>query len=133
MKKILLLGMFFVASMTIKAQTAVTQAFEKQYYIYNIITFSGSLNTEGFKVDVDNGQNIEKLKNAEGKKINFKTPAAALMYFFNEGWELYVTGGTSEGASYGGIGAISTTSYWIIRKPCTKEEFEKVVQEGIKK
>ncbi len=107
------------------------QTTDKQYHIYNIITFSGSLKNEGFKVDIDDGKTIEKLKDAEGNTIKFKTPAAALMYLYSLGWELYVNGATSEGAMAGGYGASITTSYWIIRKPCSKEEFEKAVQEGL--
>lgn len=128
MKKIILTLTFACLTLLAFAQNQ-----EKQYYLYNIITFSGSLKIEGFKVDVDNGKSIEKLKDANGKKINFKTPAAALMYFYNEGWELYINGATSQGSSYAGTGASTTTSYWVIRKPCTKEEFEKAVEEGIKK
>lgn len=109
------------------------QVSESQHYIYNIVTFSGSLKNEGFKVDLDNGKTIEKLKDKEGKKMKFKTPAAALMYFTSEGWELYVNGATSEGAVANGYGGSITTTYWIIRKPCTKEEFSKAVEEGIKK
>lgn len=107
------------------------QTTDKQYHIYNIITFSGSLKNEGFKVDIDDGKTIEKLTDAEGNTIKFKTPAAALMYLYSLGWELYVNGATSEGAMVNGIGSSRTTSYWIIRKPCTKEEFEKAVQEGL--
>lgn len=91
------------------------------------------MKNEGFKVDLDNGKTIEKLKDKEGKKMKFKTPAAALMYFTSEGWELYVNGATSEGAIANGYGGSITTTYWIIRKPCTKEEFSKAVEEGIKK
>lgn len=109
------------------------QVSENQHYFYNIVTFSGSLKNEGFKVDLDNGKTIEKLKDKEGKKMKFKTPAAALMYFTSEGWELYVNGATSEGAIANGYGGSITTTYWIIRKPCTKEEFSKAVEEGIKK
>lgn len=127
MKKFILILALISTSLSVFSQTT-----EKEYYLYNIITFNGSLKKEGFMVDVDNGQNIEKLKDAEGKKINFKTPAAALMYFLNEGWELYVTGGTTSGASAGGTGVTDTTTYWIIRKSCSKEEFEKAVKEGIK-
>lgn len=43
------------------------------------------------------------------------------MYFISQGWELYVNGGTTEGEVANGFGAIDTTSYWILRKPCTKE------------
>ncbi len=109
------------------------QTNEEQYYIYNIVTFTGSLKNEGFKVDIDDGKTIEKLKDAEGNKIKFNTPAAALMYFISQGWELFTNGATTEGEMAMGSGASETTSFWIIRKPCTKEEFEKAVQEGIRK
>ena len=128
MKKALLLLAMVCLPLFVSAQTT-----EKQYYIYNIITFSGSLKNEGFKVDLDDGKTIEKLKDSKGKTIKFNTPAAALMYLYSLGWELYVNGATSEGAMYGGIGASETTSYWIMRKPCTKEEFEKAVEDGIRK
>lgn len=128
MKKALLLLALVCLPLFASAQTT-----EKQYYIYNIVTFSGSLKNEGFKVDLDDGKTIEKLKDSEGNKMKFNTPAAALMYLISEGWELYVNGATSEGAVVNGFGASETTSYWIIRKPCTKEEFNKAVEEGIRK
>ena len=128
MKKALLLLAMVCLPLFASAQTT-----EKQYYIYNIVTFSGSLKNEGFKVDLDDGKTIEKLKDSKGNKMQFNTPAAALMYLYSLGWELYVNGATTEGAMYGGIGASETTSYWVIRKPCTKEEFEKAVEDGIRK
>ena len=128
MKKVLLLLAIMCLPLFASAQTT-----EKQYYIYNIVTFSGSLKNEGFKVDLDDGKTIEKLKDSNGNKMKFNTPAAALMYLYSLGWELYVNGATTEGAMYGGIGASETTSYWVIRKPCTKEEFEKAVEDGIRK
>lgn len=128
MKKALLLLALVCLPLFASAQTT-----EKQYYIYNIVTFSGSLKNEGFKVDLDDGKTIEKLKDSEGNKMKFNTPAAAFMYLISEGWELYVNGATSEGAVANGFGVSETTSYWIIRKPCTKEEFNKAVEEGIRK
>ena len=128
MKKVLLFLVLICLPLLTSAQTT-----EKQYYIYNIITFSGSLKNEGFKVDLDDGKTIEKLKDSEGNKMKFNTPAAALMYLYSLGWELYINGATSEGAVVNGIGGSSTTSYWIMRKPCTKEEFEKAVEDGIRK
>ena len=128
MKKALILLAMVCLPLFVSAQTK-----EKQYFIYNIVTFSGSLKNEGFKVDLDDGKTIEKLKDSEGNKMKFNTPAAALMYLYSLGWELYVNGATTEGAMYGGIGASETTSYWVIRKPCTKEEFEKAVEDGIRK
>ena len=128
MKKALLLLAMVCLPLFASAQTT-----EKQYYIYNIVTFSGSLKNEGFKVDLDDGKTIEKLKDSKGNKMKFNTPAAALMYLYSLGWELYVNGATSEGTMAAGYGANETTSYWIMRKPCTKEEFEKVVEDGIRK
>lgn len=128
MKKALILLAIIFISLSAFAQTE-----EKQNYIYNIVTFDGSLNNEGFRVDLDNGKEIQKLRDKNGNKMKFNTPAAALMYLVSEGWELYVNGATSQGYSYNGTGGSNTTSYWIIRKPCTKEEFDKAVAEGIRK
>ncbi len=107
--------------------------FAQSTYIYNIVSIEGKINNEGIKVKVDNGKNIEKLKDENGKDIKFNTPAAALMYFISKGWELYINDSTSEGAVFNGIGENRSTSYWIFRKLCTKEEFDKAVKEGIKK
>ena len=112
---------------------AMAQTEESQYYIYNIVTFYGSLDNEGLKVNIDDGKEIKKLKNKEGKKIKFNTPAAALMYFISEGWELYIDGSTSDVNVSKGKGSSLITQYWIIRKPCTKECFDKAVEEGIRK
>ena len=30
-------------------------------------------------------------------------------------------------------GSLKKESYWIIRRPCTQEEFDKTVEEGIRK
>lgn len=128
MKKTLLLLALICLPMFVSAQEA-----EKQYYIYNIVSFSGSVKNEGFRVDVDNGREIEKLKDKDGNKMKFNTPAAALMYLNSLGWELYFNGATVSGGSSGGTGGTSTSSYWVMRKPCTKEEFENAVKDGIRK
>ena len=100
--------------------------------MYNIVTFSGSLRNVGFTVHLDNGKTIERLKDKDGRKLTFNTPAAALMYLISEGWELHTNGATSAGQSVNGTGSSETTSFWIIRKPCTKEEFDTAVEEGIR-
>ena len=76
---------------------ATAQSEATKPYIYNILTFSGSLKKEGFKVDVDNGKEIEKLKDANGKTVKFKTPAAALMY------QVLPSSGDSFGAVLGSV------------------------------
>ena len=130
MKKLLIIIIQAIVSLPLFVSA---QSMEKQYYIYNIVTFSGSLKNEGFRIDLDDGKEIKKLRDKDGNKMKFNTPAAALMYLISEGWELYVNGATSQGYSIDGTGGSSTTSYWIMRKPCIKEEFDRAVDEGIKK
>lgn len=100
-------------------------AVEQQCYMYNIVTFLGGMNNEEFDVDLDDGKRIKMLKGKDGKKVKFRTPAAALMYFISEGWELYVEGVTVNPND-------SRTTYWIMRKPCSKAEFDRAVEEGVK-
>lgn len=123
MKKVILL-LLVLLPLFASAQT-------EQRYLYNIVTFQGDFQKEGLKVKLDNGTTIDKVKNDKGKEIKFKTPAAALMYFLSQGWQMYLSGGTAQGEMAMGYGESKTTSYWIFRKPCSKEEFEKAVKEGI--
>lgn len=109
------------------------QTEEGKYYIYNIVSFVGDFTKENFKVFYDDGSEVKRLRNEEGGKIRFSTPAGALMYFISQGWEMYLNGATSKGSSFQGTGSSETSSYWILRKPCTKEEFEKAVEKAQKK
>jgi hypothetical protein len=127
MKKFILLFLILMP-FAVNAQTK-----DGCYYVYNIVSFEGNFSKEGVKVQIDNGKEVEKLRDANGKRIVFKTPAGALMYFFAQGWEMFMSGATSEGSSWAGTGGSETSSYWILRKPCTKEEFEKAVEEAVKK
>lgn len=117
-----------IAPFVCQAQTTE----EKKYYIYNIVSFEGDFTKEGFKVYYDNGVKVKRLRNEDGEKARFSTPAGALMYFISQGWEMYLNGSTSKGSSFQGTGSSTTSSYWILRKPCTKEEFEKAVEAAIK-
>ena len=125
MKKIILLLAIMLAPFFASAQTS-------EYYIYNIVTFDGTMKREGLKVNIDDGKTIDKLKDENGKAITFKTVAAVYMYLTSKGWQIYLNGGSSEVAVFNGAGGSQTTNYIIIRKPCTKEEFEKAVADGIK-
>lgn len=109
------------------------QTGDEKYYLYNIVSFVGDFTKEDFKVYYDDGIEVKRLRNDKGEKMKFSTPAGALMYFISQGWEMYLNGATSEGASFNGTGESSTSSYWILRKPCTKEEFEKAVESAQKK
>ena len=141
MKRILLLLALMFAGVVATAQKAEAQTqtqtvgqsvAEQQYYKYIIVSITGNIKSEGIKVDVDNGQSVDRLKDKDGKKMTFKTPAAVLMYFLSEGWEMYVSGSSTSGGSASGYGSVSTAPYWIMRKPCTKEEFDTAVKTGIK-
>ena len=127
MKKIILLIMMFIPML------GYCQAEEEKCYLYNIVSFVGDFTKEDFKVYYDDGKEVKRLRNEKDNKVRFSTPAGALMYFISQGWEMYLNGSTSKGASYQGTGSTQTSSYWILRKPCTKEEFEKAVKEAVKK
>ena len=126
MKKILIiLSLFFCMG-------ASAQKVEEKYYIYNIVSFEGDFTKENFKVFYDDGIEVKRLRNDNDNKVRFTTPAGALMYFISKGWEMYLNGATSKGSSVQGTGSSSTSSYWILRKPCSKEEFEKAVNDAVK-
>lgn len=127
MKKLIITLLFIIPLM------GYSQTAEEQYFLYNIVSFEGDFTKEEFKVFYDDGIEVKRLRNEKGEKVRFSTPAGALMYFISQGWEMYLNGATSEGSSFRGTGGSSTSSYWILRKPCTKEEFEKAVEAAKKK
>lgn len=131
MKKAFIIMLAFLAPFFAKAQENTENS--KNFFIYNIVTFEGNFKDEGLKVNIDNGKTVEKLRDSNGKKIEFRTPAAALMFFLSKGWELFTSGGTTEGDSAFGFGGTQTMSYWIFRRPCTEEEFQKTAEEGVKR
>ena len=126
MKNLLFLLLIFVPLM------GFCQSDKEKYYIYNIVSFEGDFTRENFKVYYDDGIDVKRLRNSNGEKSKFTTPAGALMYFISQGWEMYLNGATSHGASVNGTGSSSTNSYWILRKSCTKEEFEEAVEKAKK-
>lgn len=128
MLKNIILLFFILLPLTISAQSKNDQS----YYLYNIISYTGEIKEGGINVYLDNGKSIDKLRDEKGHKIEFKTPAGALMYFLSKGWELYINGSSTEGAIISGIGASETTNYWIIRKKCSEDEFKDAVKESIK-
>ena len=121
-------NVFITLVFLLTATSLFAQQSQNQYYEYNIFSFSNITN-KVLTIDVDNGNKIEKVKDEKGKKIWFKTPAAALNYLISMGWEFY-TKGESSGSTYQGTGNASTI-YWIMRRPCSKEEIEKIIQDGI--
>ena len=101
---------------------------QEQYYLYNIIEVPSSIDSKNFEVKVDNGETIEKLKDSNGEKIKFKTRASVLMYFQSLGWEM-----TEATSKISGTSSVTdTNSYWIIRKPISKEEALRAAENAIK-
>lgn len=129
MKKFILCMFLLMLPTFMFAQKEAEQ--QQQYYIYNIVTLRGNFAIEGVRVWVDNGKTIERLRNEKGQRIKFYTTAGALMYFLSKGWTLFNSGSTISGnTDEGGKGSTDTDTYWIIRKPCTKAEFDQAVADG---
>lgn len=123
MKKMCLLLILTAVHLTVYAQA-------EQTYIYNIVTMNQSLTSKKYTVNVDDGKKITTLKNNEGKTIKFKTPAAIVNYFLSKGWELISVTNDISGSGSAVSSVTLTHHYMIIRKPCTKEEFETTIQQG---
>ena len=71
MKKFLLIILLFIPLM------GFCQSEEKQYYIYNIVSFEGDFTKEDFKVYYDDGIEVKRMRNDKGEKARFSTPAGA--------------------------------------------------------
>ena len=112
--------------------SAESLAGEKPYFIYQIVLPEEGIKSKGIKVKVDDGEDIKKLKDARGESIVFKTPAAVLMYFLSQGWDFYMNGSSVSGSVVNGTGVSYTSSYWIFRKSCSREEFDAAVKKGVK-
>lgn len=102
MKKALLLLTIISFPLFASAQTT-----EKQYYIYNIATFYGSVTDMNVRVYLDDGKNVKMQEDEEGETIRFNTQAAALMF-------------------------LKKRFIQVNSQPCTKDEFDEVVKEGIR-
>lgn len=129
MKKVLLIAL--VCSLPL---FAYTQTAGEGYYIYNVVKLSGNLEKRGFKVKLDDGYKVSRIKDSNGYKIKFRTPAAVLTYLASEGWELYFEGSSILGNRYEHKKkGHKTESSLIIRKACTQEELEAALDRGVKR
>ena len=81
-------NVFITLVFLLTATSLFAQQSQNQYYEYNIFSFSNITN-KVLTIDVDNGNKIEKVKDEKGKKIWFKTPAAALNYLISITFSLY--------------------------------------------
>lgn len=128
MKKLL-----FLAVVCCLPLLAYTQTVEEGYYIYNVVKLSGNLEKTRFKVKLDDGKSVKRLKDSDGNKIKFRTPAGLLTYLSSEGWEIYESGSAILGNHYEGKKGHKTESSWIIRRACTREELDSFLDASVKR
>ena len=121
---ILLIFALFIGT-AIKAQ----EQRDTVVYKYIIAQPQGAIFSDKCKLRIDDGVNLEKAKGDKDKSITFNSYAAALMYLTSDGWELVANYGITGGGSYG----VSTQTYWVLRKPSTKEEVQAIIDKSIKK
>ena len=106
---------------------------EEVVYKYIIAEPQGRLFSDKCKLRIDDGISPSKAKGDKDKSITFKSFAAALMYLTSQGWELVSNYNTVSGAAANGYGSTSTSTYWILRRPSTKEEVQDIIDKSIKK
>lgn len=114
---------------------ASTCAFAQEDVVYKYIIAEpqGRLFSDKCKLRIDVGVSPSKAKGDKDKSITFKSFAAALMYLTSQGWELVSNYNTVSGSAANGYGSTSTSTYWILRKPSTKEEVQEIIDKSIKK
>ena len=101
-------------------------------YRYIIAEPQGKLFSDKCKLKIDDGIDPSKAK-SDNKTLTFRSYAAALMYLTSQGWELVSNYNITSGSIGDGYGSTSSSTYWILRKPSTKEEVQKIIDESIKK
>ena len=123
--------LFLLPIMLLGLNTAFAQ--EEVVYKYIIAEPQGRLFSDKCKLRIDDGVTPTKAKGEKEKSITFRSFAAALMYLTSQGWELVSNYNTVSGASANGYGSTSTSTYWILRKPSTKEEVQEIIEKSVKK
>lgn len=99
------------------------------YYQYIIAEPVGKFLSKKCKLRIDDGITVEKTKE-NGKTITFRSYAAALMYLTSNGWEMVTNYSNIQGAMSMGVGAAETQTYWIFRRPSTKEEIQGIIDKS---
>ena len=129
MKKLIALLPILLMAAVIHAQAVK----DTTVYKYVIAQPQGKLFSDKCKLRIDDGIKPEKAKGDKDKSITFNSFAAALMYLTSQGWELVSNYSIMEGGTYNGYGGTETQTYWVLRKPSTKEEVQTIVDKSIKK
>ncbi len=121
----------FVILLTLFCLSAHAQLQDSIYYRYIIAEPQGKLFSDKCKLRIDDGIKPTKEKGKKGETITFNSYAAALMYLTSQGWELVSNYNTVSGAVANGYGSSSTSTYWILRRPATKEEVRNIVNKSL--
>ena len=129
MKKLIALLPILLMAASVHAQSVK----DTTVYKYIIAQPQGKLFSDKCKLRIDDGIKPEKAKGDKDKSITFNSFAAALMYLTSQGWELVSNYSIMEGGTYNGYGGTETQTYWVLRKPSTKEEVQTIVDKSIKK
>ena len=85
---------------------------------------------KAYVIKMDDGVTNQVLQNESGKDLRFKSRSGALNYLVSLGWEFDKVETIPNSIS--ATRDIRTKSYWIFRKPCTKEELNEIVRNNIK-
>lgn len=126
MKK-LLITLLMLVSLSVYSQERA----DTVVYRYIIAEPQGKMFSDKCKLKIDDGIDPEKAK-SDNKTLTFRSYAAALMYLTSQGWELVSNYNITSGSVGNGYGSTSSSTYWILRKPSTKEEVQKIIDESIK-
>lgn len=102
-------------------------------YKYMVAQPQGKMFSEKCKLKIDDGIKVEIVKDDNGKVINFTSYAAALMYITSQGWKLVSTYSMADGDVYNAFSDSETLTYWVFRKPSTKEEVQAIIDKSVNK
>ena len=122
MKKLFLLFMLLL-SLLANAQDNG----EKKFYKYAIVSYTESMDNSDFTVKIDDGLKIDYFRGSNKQKFHVSTPAAALLYFESLGWQLVQIGVAPKEQ-----GTVPYLTYWVFKCPCSKEEYDKVLQNAVR-
>ncbi len=130
MKNLAFIFLIYMASIGVAKAQEVKDSIVYKYIIAQPI---GKLFSHKCILRIDDGIKPERAKGDKEESITFKSFAAALMYLTSQGWELVSNYSILEGDAYNGYGSTSTQTYWVLRKPSTKEEVQAIIDQSINK
>ena len=96
-----------------------------EFSVYVVVSFEEHMDNYNFTINIDDGKTISMIKDEKGKKVRFRTSAAALTYFESLGWKFCNVGVSKKDND--------DFTYWIFKKPVSKEEYFDIVNNAIEK